>query len=678
MPPLQCSQGHENVAGSRFCYLCGERLSETPQGIYPSIYPGLVLGDRYRIQRELGQGGFGRTYLAEDLHRFNELCVLKEFAPLVQGEAALQKARELFEREAGVLYRLQHPQIPRFRELFQTDLNGQGKLFLVQNYVAGQTYRHLLDQRVQQGQTFSEAEILQLLAQLLPVLGYIHTNGVIHRDISPENLILRDADQLPVLIDFGGVRQLAFAASEFVAPGSLAASNSTRLGKVGYAPPEQLQTGRAFPQSDFYALGITALVLLTGKEPSVLLDHYPLEPDQTLEHYPDWRTQIEQIVVSSNLRNVLGKMLAEHPSDRFQTATEILQALNGYPATPHPPTSPPTQPLHPTPHPPPPTQRTKPTNPLLLLTLLLTLGGIGWWTGDRWLPWVSSLVTDSQRTSDNPHFSREEQARKAELIARRDALSVDSDFLVNITNATFYERYPDQQGRTLSSNPEDAEWRQRWDAIANEWLDLFETHLSAEARSGLGRYGQADQDTWKQRVNQLYVSSRSLNDLTDAYFFHLFPELQGTDFINQPIGQVWRAIALDQVKALESGDTLEQIEFAADQFRQQVSHNLPPGKGRVYIAAFNEGQLLRLNLGANSDLARLSIYLPRPTADRPVILEDSDQFTWAGTLPQSGFYEFTIVAIADQPVSYQLTLAANNVITTPTNPEDAEAPEAKD
>jgi serine/threonine-protein kinase len=143
------------------------------------------VGLRYRVLHELGHGGFGRTYLAEDTNRFHERCVLKEFAPQVQGTEALHKAEELFEREAGILYKLQHPQIPRFRELFQADWQGKRRLFLVQDYVEGETYQALLRSRQNQGYGFTEADVTQLLLQLLPVLDYIHACGVIHRDISP-------------------------------------------------------------------------------------------------------------------------------------------------------------------------------------------------------------------------------------------------------------------------------------------------------------------------------------------------------------------------------------------------------------------------------------------------------------------------------------------------------------
>jgi serine/threonine-protein kinase len=114
---------------------------------------GLV-GGRYRLIRDLGQGGFGHTYLAEDSNRFNELCVLKEFVPQVTDPALLQKAKHLFEREAGVLYQINHPQIPRFRELLRGEVGDQGRLFLVQDYVEGPTYQELLETRLRGGSAF--------------------------------------------------------------------------------------------------------------------------------------------------------------------------------------------------------------------------------------------------------------------------------------------------------------------------------------------------------------------------------------------------------------------------------------------------------------------------------------------------------------------------------------------
>ena len=271
------------------------------------IPSGTLVDNRYRIERVLGQGGFGRTYLAADTRRFDEPCVLKEFVPSGSGEAVIQKSRELFQREAKTLYQLSHPQIPRFH----AQVEERGRLFLVQDYVQGQTYYQLLRQRLQQGRPFSEAEIRRWLRHLLPVLGYIHDQDIVHRDISPDNIMLPNGESLPVLIDFGVVKQALTQCS--VSDG---ASPASFVGKVGYAPTEQIRMGKCFPSSDLYALGVTALVLLTGREPNQLMDA------QTLE----WGWQ-SQVTLSDALVQVLNRMLAEKPTDRYPSAAAVLAEL---------------------------------------------------------------------------------------------------------------------------------------------------------------------------------------------------------------------------------------------------------------------------------------------------------------------------------------------------------------
>ena len=273
----------------------------------PPIPISTTLQNRYRILSVLGQGGFGRTYLAEDQGRFNELCALKELIPAQGSAYALDKSKELFQREAQILYQIQHPQIPQFRATFEEDQ----RLFLVQDYVEGQTYRTLLEQRQVQGLAFSEAEVLQLMRQLLPVLAHIHSKGIIHRDIAPDNIMLRQQDGKPVLIDFGVVKELA---TRFQSP-TLTVQNTT-VGKPGFAPSEQMQSGRAYPSSDLYSLAVTAVVLLTGREPQTLLD------DTTLTWY--WQ---RWVTVSPGFAQVLNKMLSYRPGDRFQSVAEVVQAL---------------------------------------------------------------------------------------------------------------------------------------------------------------------------------------------------------------------------------------------------------------------------------------------------------------------------------------------------------------
>ncbi|AFY73432.1 serine/threonine protein kinase [Synechococcus sp. PCC 7502] len=271
----------------------------------PPILSGSILRDRYIIKNILGQGGMGRTYMAEDMERFNEPCVLKEFIPYSPTPEAIKKAKELFQREASILYQIKHPQVPQFRATFEAS----GRLFLVQDYVDGKTFRDILIECVKRKTTFSEAEVTELLLTVLPILVYLHSHHIIHRDISPENLILRNSDRLPVLIDFGVVKETATKLLSH-------SSHSTVVGKLGYAPPEQMQSGRAYPNSDLYALAATAVVLLTGKEPQELFDDVSLT-----WHWEQFAS------VSAGLKQVLDKMLSFKPNDRYSNAQEVLAAL---------------------------------------------------------------------------------------------------------------------------------------------------------------------------------------------------------------------------------------------------------------------------------------------------------------------------------------------------------------
>ncbi|MUG95176.1 protein kinase [Scytonema sp. UIC 10036] len=279
------------------------------------IQPGTLIGHRYLINKLLGKGGFGRTYLVYDTQRFGEPCVLKEFVPPNTSERLLNKYRDLFEREAKVLYQINHPQIPKFLAW----LTEQERLFILQEYIEGQTYSQLLrDRQSRQKKPFSEAEVIQWLLELLPVLDYLHQLNIIHRDIAPDNVILSPKQSKPVLIDFGIVKQKVSEVWNADPENDQYSVMGSVVGKIGYSPPEQLRLGQCYPCSDLYALGVSAIVLLTGKMPNLLLD--PALKWQ-------WRSYAK---VSPQLSEILEKMIAENPLDRYQLATEVFDELQGF------------------------------------------------------------------------------------------------------------------------------------------------------------------------------------------------------------------------------------------------------------------------------------------------------------------------------------------------------------
>ena len=252
---------------------------------------GQVVGGRYRLENRIGAGTEqGVLWLARDLLAGEAPVVLRCVPP----ERDQAQARNLWARLQGVL----HPQVPRIGAA----ITEADALWLVRDWQAGRTYAELLEARRERQLVFGAGEVLLLLRQLLPVLAALHSQDLLHGDLSPANLLRRDSDGLPVLLDFGLLRGTDGA-------GPLGAT-------PGYAPKELLRGDAAQPWMDLHALGVVALVLLSGDEPAALLDPVSL----------DWRlpTALEG---EPGLRQRIERLLGSDPASRFASAAEALAAF---------------------------------------------------------------------------------------------------------------------------------------------------------------------------------------------------------------------------------------------------------------------------------------------------------------------------------------------------------------
>jgi len=264
---------------------------------------GQLIGSRYRLERQLSAPAAEAAAVLAQGELWQARDQLAAEAPVALrrlGAAADQaRARELWSRLQGVL----HPQAPRFGAVIQED----GQLWLVREWQSGRTYGQLLEARRERQMVFGAGEVLLLLRRLLPVLAALHSQELLHGDLSPDNLLRRDSDGLPVLLDFGLVRGLVAAA---------AGESSVAGATPGYAPPELLRGEPAQPWMDLHALGVVALVLLSGDPPGTLLDPVSLA----------WRWPVA-LEPEPTLLAQLQRLLERDPARRFASAGQALMAF---------------------------------------------------------------------------------------------------------------------------------------------------------------------------------------------------------------------------------------------------------------------------------------------------------------------------------------------------------------
>ncbi len=287
---LACDRA--NPLTTKFCNQCGAKLQ---------------IQERYRALKVIGQGGFGKTFLAQDESKPSQpRCVIKQFAFETinpnASQGTLDVAIRLFEQEAKRLDDLgKHPQIP---ELLSFTIH-EGKQYLIQEFIDGET----LEQELARVGAFSEQQVRDVLVEVLQILEFVHGKSVIHRDISPDNIIRRRSDKKLVLVDFGAAKH---------ATATLLAKTGTGIGKPSYGAPEQM-LGKSVFQSDLFGLGVTCLHLLTNVEPFTLYD--------VLENEYQWRQFLNGKVVSDKFGKLLDQMTAYRVKDRQNSVIDVLKDL---------------------------------------------------------------------------------------------------------------------------------------------------------------------------------------------------------------------------------------------------------------------------------------------------------------------------------------------------------------
>ena len=606
-----------------------------------SAAPGQSIGGRYRLVRALSESpDQGVLWLASDGLAADASVALRQL-PAVRDPAMV---RSLASRLQGVL----HPQVPRFGAVIEDG----GRQWLVRDWQAGRTYDQLLEARRERQLVFGAGEVLLLLRQLLPVLVALHGQDLLHGDISAANLLRRDSDGLPVLLDFGLSRGAA-AAPRAAPPG----------GTPGYAPPELIRGEPPAPWMDLHALGVLSLVLLSGEEPAALLDPFTLE----------WRLPVA-LEAEPALRQLIERLLSRDPSRRFTSAAEALAALQAVPmpestgpvpradrtvvlvpqapeplpeapvAAPDPAAGNPqarsavpaeaaaaaaavlqdalpaaaSGPELPglataTPAPEPafraPVPRPRPEEKeeavegglwpvLIALVLSAVLGtALGWlWLG-RGRPTAPAETVGEVPLSLPPA----EVDQRQQLLNRLRALQIDRGWFLSMVDASLLAQYPERKGRLPGDALEDAPLRKVWNDLAQEWLARVE-QLPLPLRRRLGSFRASD---WEQRQQSLVaqgLSSSVLAQLVSGSATSLLPGQSGDRMPPEPFRQLWYAAAELTLDAMR----IDPIELRS-QVTEVLAADVPANGARLFAVRLPAEHSLALGVNG-TPLLQMAVY----------------------------------------------------------------------
>ena len=563
---------------------------------------GDLIGERYRLEQQLSSGEQGNLWRASDLLAGDAAVALRELGPT----HAPDPVRERWGRLQGVL----HPQVPRLGGAIAAG----GSLWLVREWQVGRTFEQLRLARLERQLVFGAGEVLLLLRQLLPVLAVLHSQELVHGDLSPANLLRRDSDGLPVLLDFGLVSGLPAATA-------------------GYAPPELARGGVPQPWMDLHALGVLALVLVSGKPPAALLDPVTLA----------WRWPVP-LEAEPELQGLLARLITAEPRQRFASTSEALKAFQTL-AMPEstgpvpqaertvvlvPPPAPPEEQAEPEPEAEPepqapqlpplpaPAASQAPAAParsraeereeaveggvwpvVIALVLSAVVGtALGWWFLNRGRLQPSTPDAALQLPSSLPAV---EVDQRQQLLNRLRAMQVDRAWFLRLVDASLLAQFPERGGRLPSDAAADAPLRKVWNELAEDWLAKVE-QLPLEIRRRLGSFSNGD---WQQRQRSLVAQGLSpavLRQLVSGSASTLLPGRDTGDIPPEPFRQLWFAAAEQSLANLQ----IEAIEAQPLETRV-LSAQVDAGGARLFPIRLPAGH--RLVLGVNgSPLMQMAVF----------------------------------------------------------------------
>ncbi|MCS7282421.1 MAG: serine/threonine-protein kinase [Anaerolineae bacterium] len=277
------------------------------------LAPGTVLHGRYRILSCIGQGGMGAVYRAEDLRLEGRICAVKEVRPDPDlSPEALAQTQQQFYREASILARLDHPNLPKVSDYFTEE----GREYLVMDFVAGPDLRQILDEAQRAGRFLEEERVLGWAMQLCDALSYLHSQNppILHRDIKPSN-IKETPGGLIKLVDFGLVKLLTTDDARTI-------TVLQGRGTAAYTPLEQYggDAGHTDARSDIYALGATLYHLLTGRPPADARERF-LRPESLIP------PRVLNPHISPTTERAILAAMAMHPDDRPRSVEEFRRML---------------------------------------------------------------------------------------------------------------------------------------------------------------------------------------------------------------------------------------------------------------------------------------------------------------------------------------------------------------